>query len=583
MKTKGIYFVIMAILILSFVSPSYASTLSEREKGDRDGAYFGEIRGELEGFKDYLKDDKEYWRNAPPSDKEIRKEYDLDDKSSTYRYHFLGEFKSAFKDGYEGIFDELGSKITVDSKDSGVKHGQLFGGLLGQIYGKRDFYAGKINNWIESIPSYEDIINDYSLIRYYPDYKTGFVIGFIEKFEESYSSSFRETNVENNMITIENGMNHGETVGMNIGSMMGNIDYNLGKKNMWAESIPSRDRIISDYNLLNENEDYMEGFINGYMDGYKKGYVETYQRVNLEDAMEKHEYFQVGMEGGNFATSDGNLNIKIDKGTLYIDTFIETDKHNFPSELTGSKLEPTNNIYDVIMTNEIGEVTLRNPITLSFKYYGPKNASIYKKKGDKWLYLPSYIEGDKVYTEISCGKYYGGTYTVFIHKNKPQLIDVKGHWVKDEIETFIMREYITGYSDGTFKPEKNVSRGEFVTILNRMLDWKGPVKEVNLKDFKDNMVFGLYSNSIANALSRGYINGYPDKTFRPTMPITYQEIEWMIARLPGNKYFKWNKISENLLNEKGIRSKSVDSMKNHISRAEVVYLLHYLEEKGLLY
>ncbi|WP_455257144.1 S-layer homology domain-containing protein, partial [Peptoniphilus asaccharolyticus] len=46
--------------------------------------------------------------------------------------------------------------------------------------------------------------------------------------------------------------------------------------------------------------------------------------------------------------------------------------------------------------------------------------------------------------------------------------DVKGHWAEKAIDQAFANQRIKGYEDGTFKPEKNITRAEVVTILNRM-------------------------------------------------------------------------------------------------------------------
>jgi len=49
--------------------------------------------------------------------------------------------------------------------------------------------------------------------------------------------------------------------------------------------------------------------------------------------------------------------------------------------------------------------------------------------------------------------------------------------------------WISGYEDGTFKPDNCITRAEVVTILNRMLRRVGDIKEINsnksLNRFKD--------------------------------------------------------------------------------------------------
>ncbi|MNI27940.1 Cellulosome-anchoring protein precursor [compost metagenome] len=55
--------------------------------------------------------------------------------------------------------------------------------------------------------------------------------------------------------------------------------------------------------------------------------------------------------------------------------------------------------------------------------------------------------------------------------------DVQGHWAADAIEELYRGHFISGYTDGTFKPQDNIRRVEAVTMINRML-YRGPLKGI---------------------------------------------------------------------------------------------------------
>ena len=46
--------------------------------------------------------------------------------------------------------------------------------------------------------------------------------------------------------------------------------------------------------------------------------------------------------------------------------------------------------------------------------------------------------------------------------------DIKNHWASSDINNFINKGYISGYQDGTFKPNNDITRAEFVKIVNRV-------------------------------------------------------------------------------------------------------------------
>ena len=102
--------------------------------------------------------------------------------------------------------------------------------------------------------------------------------------------------------------------------------------------------------------------------------------------------------------------------------------------------------------------------------------------------------------------------------------------------------YIAGYPDGTFKPGKEVTRAEavrmFVTLVNEGKELpKNPTTK--FKDANNKW----YSDEINFAVSKGFISGYSDGTFKPNQGITRAEFAQMIAVFvkdgyPGSSNFK---------------------------------------------
>lgn len=54
-------------------------------------------------------------------------------------------------------------------------------------------------------------------------------------------------------------------------------------------------------------------------------------------------------------------------------------------------------------------------------------------------------------------------------KSKSKMEDINEHWAKDYVDALVKTKYITGYEDGSFKPDNNITRAEAVAILNRAL------------------------------------------------------------------------------------------------------------------
>ena len=50
-----------------------------------------------------------------------------------------------------------------------------------------------------------------------------------------------------------------------------------------------------------------------------------------------------------------------------------------------------------------------------------------------------------------------------------QLNDINGHWAEGEIRDLVNKGIINGYEDSTFKPDNEITRAEFVSIINKAL------------------------------------------------------------------------------------------------------------------
>lgn len=105
-------------------------------------------------------------------------------------------------------------------------------------------------------------------------------------------------------------------------------------------------------------------------------------------------------------------------------------------------------------------------------------------------------------------------------------IDLKNHWAGQTIDIFTKLNIIKGYEDKTIRPDRNMSRGEFVGILSRIFEVDG-TKQVALKDIK-----GYWAEeAIVQFAQAGIINGAGDGTFKPNKPITRKEMIVILSRM----------------------------------------------------
>ncbi len=103
--------------------------------------------------------------------------------------------------------------------------------------------------------------------------------------------------------------------------------------------------------------------------------------------------------------------------------------------------------------------------------------------------------------------------------------DITTHWAKDIIARLIEADIVTGCPDGTFKPDKPITRAEFTVML---------VKALKLQAKPGNTYTDTASHwakdSIATASAYGIIAGLGQNTFGPDNPITREQAAVIISR-----------------------------------------------------
>lgn len=105
--------------------------------------------------------------------------------------------------------------------------------------------------------------------------------------------------------------------------------------------------------------------------------------------------------------------------------------------------------------------------------------------------------------------------------------DTKGHWAESYINSGVSAGYISGYSDGTFKPDKTVTRAEFAKMLNLAIG----INNTTTISFSDVSSSAWYYSDVRKAVAAGYITGYDDGTFRANNNIARQEAAVIISRI----------------------------------------------------
>ncbi|MDI7250791.1 MAG: S-layer homology domain-containing protein, partial [Bacillota bacterium] len=143
----------------------------------------------------------------------------------------------------------------------------------------------------------------------------------------------------------------------------------------------------------------------------------------------------------------------------------------------------------------------------------------------------------------------------------PLLPDVGGHWSEPDVRAVVALEVISGFPDGTFRPEDEVTREQFLKMMVSSLGWlpsggsasgggaSGADTVLPFADVPPNRWSFPY---VAAAVRRGVINPSPQGLFHPERPVTRLEVaEWLTRadpRLPDlqavPEFSDWRAVPE---------------------------------------
>ncbi|MEK0316505.1 S-layer homology domain-containing protein [Cohnella sp. 56] len=265
------------------------------------------------------------------------------------------------------------------------------------------------------------------------------------------------------------------------------------------------------------------------------------------------------------------------------------------------------NVYE-ILKNVAGSFKIT--VTLSLKFdpstvgEGRRVAIFYYDETNKvWVEVGGKAEGNRITAEVNHFTKFavlavdvkpddnGGTMEPL-----PTFSDIAGHWGEKAIRSAAGKKLVSGYPDGTFKPNKFVTRAEFTVMLMNALQ-----KEAadTAPAFKDQDKIGAWAaHAVTQAVASSIVHGYEDGTFRPNAAITRTEMAVMIAKALGlpqdaaadtgfaddAKIPQWAKASVKAIHELGIvngRGAGKFAPAESATRSEAVtMLLGMLEHQG---
>jgi uncharacterized repeat protein (TIGR02543 family) len=104
--------------------------------------------------------------------------------------------------------------------------------------------------------------------------------------------------------------------------------------------------------------------------------------------------------------------------------------------------------------------------------------------------------------------------------------DVFGHWAQGYINSAVEKGWVNGYPDNTFKPNQYITRAEFVTLVNNVLERRVHKEDIlpEAKQFPDLEIESWYYEAMQEAINSHYYNRKAD-TYEEWLQIYYPNLE----------------------------------------------------------
>lgn len=239
-------------------------------------------------------------------------------------------------------------------------------------------------------------------------------------------------------------------------------------------------------------------------------------------------------EGGTFG-SNNEIELTIPVGAsdkamrIAISKLQEAD---VPQHMEWSRLSPAFNVSKNIAGS------LKKPATIKLRFDRDKLEdnqqpviAYYDEVKKVWVEIGGKVEGDFISAETDRL----ATFAVFakpLGSTEPvvSFSDLEGHWSNSAVYEAVRLGIVNGYPDGMFKPDKAVTRAEFIVMLARALELEADEEALPLSFADSEQIPNWALLSVAQALKASIIHGYDDGTFRPDARITRIEMIAMTVR-----------------------------------------------------
>ncbi|MCL6448103.1 MAG: S8 family serine peptidase [Armatimonadetes bacterium] len=127
--------------------------------------------------------------------------------------------------------------------------------------------------------------------------------------------------------------------------------------------------------------------------------------------------------------------------------------------------------------------------------------------------------------------------------------DIAGHPAEKEITALAEKGILKGYPDGTYRPDRQVTRAEFTAMVIRVLGLKNGTETGGAVEFRDELP-AWAAPDIRLAARYGLVGGYPDGAFYADRPLTGLEAICILARVAERTVNSTGGVSEGSTEER---------------------------------
>lgn len=244
--------------------------------------------------------------------------------------------------------------------------------------------------------------------------------------------------------------------------------------------------------------------LTGYIKNHPFEFARVYRDGKLLGSFrtDKNSYFSVELSESLYNNEVNDLRFYLDSKT------VENKKFKITEALDGQKLvKGTANAKD--------EITVYDASNRKLGRITVNNSGVFTVFLDRALI-------------------YGETIKIEAKDESGNISKLEYKVTKNAVETVKAISYIKGYPDGTFRPQANVTRAEaaqmFATLLNGGANF-GTSSATRFSDASDDW----FSKAVNYVVAKGLISGYPDGTFKPNESITRAEFAQMISGYVKNE------------------------------------------------